>query len=717
MFNSAPATGSTETIVSILPLLLVLLPMAGAVAVGLLGDYHKRLRDMVSAAVGLTTFILAAALFPLVSRGVVVFDLDHFIGLGLSFRVDFFSFVFTAFVSLIWLLVILYSSGYMQQEKASTRYFVFLLFTMGGCLGVFLTADFFSLFLFFEAMTLFSYVLVVQSQTEAALDAGRTYLYMGIFGGLCLLSAMLLMQSQTGTLAVAANLEAFSGHDSLRSIIALLFFIGFGIKAAAVPLHVWMPRAYEVAPAPINAISSAAMLKAGAYGLIRVFNQFLTPTSGDSVLWYQTELLGYAVLWIGLLTMATGAILALSQSNAMRVLAYSSVSQMGYILMGIGAAAYLGYEGAMGFAGVSYHIINHAFFKASMFLMLATIFLRTRNLDYSKLGGLWRSFPVTTVAFILAAAAISGIPGLNGYASKTLLHHAIVEAFEHHHLTSLWLAEKIFVVTSGLTFCYILRLVISIFYGQPHTDSFSFARETTRERLIFGAFSLVILAGGLFPAQVIKNIIIPMGTVFNYDAYGMAYVAKTSVWNIHDINGIALSLAIGAITYFILNRTDFTMPQSTLATPKLRWFSIEEWFYQPILTTVLFAYATVGRLVELFTVGILTAGINPLRVVAQATGYFDGSVLPWIGCRLLSASAKIREKSHVLVVRKVREAQVHIRQLELSVFSTLIKLDYNPRGEQLYRRLTLMNLDLCVFIVIIMLVIAFGIWVFNTIGL
>jgi hydrogenase-4 component B len=714
MYFTAPAAQAMESSYSMLPLLIILAPMVGAVVCGLV-RHRTHLCHIVASAAAFIALILAAMLFPLVQKGEVIFALENFIGLGLFFRVDFLGLVFTLFVSLIWFLVILNSTAFMGKGHLSTRYFVFMLFTLGGCLGVFLTADFFSLFLFFEAMTLFSYVLVVHEQSEEALAAGRKYLLLGIFGGLCLLSAILLLFNQTGTIKIVPNMEALAGLGGVSYLIALLFFIGFGIKAAAVPLHIWMPRAYEFAPSAVNAISSAAMLKAGAYGLIRVVALLFTPHDGHSGLWAITENLGYAVIWIGIVTMATGAVLALLQTHAKRVLAYSSISQMGYIMMGIGAAAYLGYEGAMGFAGASYHIINHAFFKAAMFLMIGAVYLRTRDLNYDSLGGLWRSFPVTAVAFLIAGAALSGFPAFNGYASKTLLHHAIVEAFEHHHVASLWFAEKIFVVTSGLTFCYVLRLFTTIFTGPARPDAQNFAAETALERVVFGTFAAVILIGGLLPELIISKIIAPMAGGFTYDAYAVSHLGDINVFSLPDLGGIAVSLLIGGLIFAYLKRTSFSLPLPNIPLP--RWISIEEWLYQPIITVLLFAYAAVGRLVETLVEGFIVGSIVPTTNIARSVRIIERRILPWAGEAMLKKASVIRDRSHFYMVQKVQVLQVRVRQLELSVFSTMIKLDYNPRGEQLYRKLTLMNLDLCVFIILIMLVISLSIWVLRTIGL
>jgi formate hydrogenlyase subunit 3/multisubunit Na+/H+ antiporter MnhD subunit len=713
MFHAAPAAPVTQ-VVSALPLLIVVIPMLGAVACAVLSK-RGALRDGFAAMVALTVFALALALFPLASRGAVVYNLSAFIGLGLFFRVDFTGIVFTLFVSFIWFLAMLNYSGFARNEAMPARFQVFMLLTLGGCLGVFLTADFFSLFLFFEAMTVCSYVLVIHEQSEEALAAGRKYLFMGIFGGLCLLSGMLVLLNQTGTLAIAPALEQLAGAGENAYLIAILFFIGFGMKAAAVPLHVWMPRAYEFAPSSVNAISSAAMLKAGAYGLIRTFNLLFTPSDIHSGTWWFAENLGYVVIWVGLLTMVTGALLALFQTHAKRLLAFSSISQMGYIITGIGAAAYLGHHGAMGFAGVTYHIMNHAFFKAAMFLMIGAIYLRTGDLSFSRLGGLARSFPVTAAAFLVACLAISGFPGFNGYASKTLLHHAIVEAFGHHQVMSLWAAEKIFVVASGLTFCYILKLFTALFLGPPHPGAGEFAAETRLERLVFGTFAAVILLGGLFPHDVIRQVILPMTAGFSFDSYSVNYVAKTNVFALPDLWGIATSLFIGGAVYASLRRSDFRVTPPNLPLPRL--VGIEDWLYQPVLTILLFAYAAVGRLIETVVEGSVVGSIGPSTNAALSVRVIERRLLPWAGESLQKVAARWRDRGHNFVVQKVRGMQVSIRNLEMSVFSTMIKLDYNPRGEQLYRRLTLMNLDVCIIIVLIVLVIAMSIWLIRMTGL
>ena len=292
---------------NMLPIFLIIVPLASALVCGTLGRHSEKLRNWLACCTSFTVFILACSLYPQVVQGTAEFSLPAFLGLGLFLSVDYLGFVFIVFITFIWFLATLYATENLFKGESATRFTVFLLLTLAGCVGVFLAADFFTLFLFFEAMTLSSYVLVVHKQTKEAHTAGRSYLYMGIFGGLCLLSAQLVLLNYTGSLSFLPNMESLVVLGPARSLIAVLFFIGFGIKATAVPLHIWIPGAYEHAPPLVNALSSAAMLKAGAYGLIRVFNLLYTSRSGE-IVYATAESMGYLLIWVGVITLATGEI-------------------------------------------------------------------------------------------------------------------------------------------------------------------------------------------------------------------------------------------------------------------------------------------------------------------------------------------------------------------------------------------------------------------------
>ncbi len=261
--------------------------------------------------------------------------------------------------------------------------------------------------------------------------------------------------------------------ETLNWVTFGLLVLGFGVKAGMLPVHVWLPDAHPVAPSPASALLSGVMIKAGAYGIFRTATALFRPPVAEHVeeaLWHATSGFGFAILWIGIATMAIGVILALGQSNAKRMLAYHSVSQMGFILAGIGAAAYLGAEGALGIAGGLYHVVNHALFKGALFLGVGAVAFRTAELDMYKLGGLWRKMPLTFLFTLIAAAGITGVPLFNGFVSKCLIHHALVEAYEFQQLASLELAEKIYVVTCGGTACSFIKLIGFVFLGRAKRE-------------------------------------------------------------------------------------------------------------------------------------------------------------------------------------------------------------------------------------------------------
>jgi len=387
--GSAVLTEHIQEINSSLPLWIVLIPLLGSFLVYWSIGAGEAVRNAVAIAITAVCFMLSVYLFVLVQSGDVVYRMPFFLDIGLNFRVDMLGALFTLFSSFIWLLATIFSWTYMDHEHSRNRYYYFLTLTLSGCLGVFLMEDFLGLLLFFELMSLASYVLVIHAESDEAMAAGRNYLYLSIIAGLAILSGIFLLYTNAGTITIAPLLENMEFSPGLRYLIAALFIGGFGVKAGMVPLHIWLPQAHPVAPSPASALLSGIMIKTGAYGIIRIVTMVFTPEAGGSSLWADTALLGYIVIWFGIATMFIAAFIALFQTNAKRILAYSSISQMGYILMGIGCAAYLGYElGAMGFAGTTYHVMNHAFFKAGMFMMIGAVYARTHELELSKLGGL-----------------------------------------------------------------------------------------------------------------------------------------------------------------------------------------------------------------------------------------------------------------------------------------------------------------------------------------
>ncbi|MBM4236083.1 MAG: hypothetical protein FJ152_06375, partial [Firmicutes bacterium] len=684
---------------------IVLIPLVGSLLIGLIGLKSNLLRNLFTVAVSGVTVYLALEIFLTRLQGYqVIYNLPALAGIEMGFKVDLFGSVFILFSAVVWFLAVLASIPYMRQDPKQTRYFVFLIMSLAGCLGVFLSGDFLSLFLFFELMTLAAYALVVHNQTSEAFSAGGNYLYLGVIGGLSLLSGIILLYVYTDSVALVPSLQNIVHLKGIAALIATLMIAGFGVKAGMIPLHIWLPQAHPVAPAPASALLSGIMIKTGAYGIIRVAVLLYTPAKdlAESNLWHFTENLGHLIIWIGIVTMLLAAIMAVMQDNAKRLLAYSSISQMGYILMGIGAAAYLGYDGPMGFGGFTYHIINHAFFKSGFFILFGIIYTRLHEVDMGKLGGLWKSFPVTFAAFAVCAAGITGIPGFNGYASKTLLHHAIVEAFEHHHLWDLWLAEKLFMLTSGLTICYIAKLLIRIFLGScPEKTAIKLknkgAGENWLERLVALSFIAIISYLGLFPETMIKKVLIPMTETFTYAEYYVNYLYKTNIWNIHDLLGIVIGFTLGAGFYLLFTKKDLF----SLKLPD--YLSVEYSVYRPLTSILGATFTKTGRFVD----ENLNRGYHGtpalLARVSDEACYFDDQLLRKVGNQMAKTSRSAWDGLYELWAGNIKRLFGIIGFYLRKVFMTLFKFDYSTRGDERFRTVNISNIDFDLYIVLIVI--------------
>ena len=569
---------TTEVFTSLLPVAAVAVPLVGSLLVFLAGRISDKLRDVCAVLTALVTFGIVFSMYPLVQQGVVQYEFARVLQIGIHFRVDFFGFVFAALMSSIWFLATLYSTAYMEHGRAKNRYYIFLLSTLGHCLGVVLAGDLLSLFLFFELMTFSSYVLVIHEETPEAMAGGAVTLYLGVIGGLCLLMGIFLLYFGIGTVDILPLYDQIANSAINPYAVVSLFIFGFGIKAGMVPLHIWLPKAHPVAPAPASALLSGLMIKAGAYGIFRVVGMIFTPAqfSEMAVPSIVSVNFGYGIIWMGILTMFLGAVMALMSTGAKKILAYSSVSQMGYILLGIGTAAYLGFAGPMGFAGALYHIINHAFFKAGLFMMVGSIYMITHNLEITQVRGMAKKVPFIAVTFLIGFAGIGGIPGFNGYGSKTILHHAIVDAANLHGSIPLHIAEKIFVVTSALTLCYFAKLFRGLFMDDvPEKYDKKIYRFTWPVYAVLGIFGAVITAIGLFPHFLLNKIVIPAMAGFTYDPYKIGYLDHLNVWNWHDIQEMVIVVGLAIVLYLIMDH--YRMMEWRAPN----WLSVEASFYRP----------------------------------------------------------------------------------------------------------------------------------------
>lgn len=556
LVNATESLSNTINNLKSLPLIIILIPLIGGPIEMYFFRRKENARDMAVIYTTVLTFFLILALFPQVLEGTMRYEIPKVLGLGISFKVDLMGFIMVMVSSILWVLVSMYAHDYMAVEKHRNRFFLQMTITYGGVLGTIMAGDLLTMFLFFEIMTFASYFLVAHNQSKESLLAGDSYIYMGVAGGLALLLGMILLYVNAGTVAFVPLAAKIATLGPVKYLMAGLFLVGFGIKAGMLPLHIWLPRAHPVAPTPASALLSGLMIKIGAFGILRVLTSFFMPAKGayvsyDSPIWALSIELGATLIWIGIITMAVGVFMALQQSNMKKMLAYHSVSQMGYIIMGIGVSAYLGPKGAMGFSGAIYHMINHALFKALLFMVAGVIYLKTHELDMYKLGGLWRKFPFTALVCLIAALGITGMPLFNGFASKSLLHHAIVEAYEYGH-PSFRYAEMMFTVISAGTVTSFIKLFGFVFLGKVPEKFKHVKGESIMMSLGMGGLALLITLIGFFPNFIMDQFIIPATQGFAYSTdFINKYLIGMNFFNSKDLLTMVYVYAIGVAIFYL----------------------------------------------------------------------------------------------------------------------------------------------------------------------
>lgn len=540
----------------LVPFWIIFLPAAaGFIELGL-GKLSFNLRDILVINMTFFTFLLVVALYPAVLNGGLAIEFANILGFGLSFKIDYFGFLMLLLTSIIWFLVMVYSHEYMTHEKHSNRFFLFMALTYSSILGTIMAGDLLTLFLFFEGITVFAYLLVIHTQTKEAFSAGYSYMFVGIIGGLAILAATILLYNAIGRVDFSNVIAELMPFGNLKYWIIGLLIFGFSAKAGMFPLHGWLPKAHPVAPSPASALLSGVMIKVGAYGILRTVIALFFPSEINfatfgSVLWEPAQNLGFYIIWLALITMAVGAFLAIQQSNIKILLAYSSISQIGYILLGVGVALYLGELGAMGFTGAIYHIINHALFKSLLFMVAGIIYFYTGELDMYKLGGLSKKLPLVMIIFIIAAFGIVGMPLFNGFISKSILHHAIVEAAEYGSSIFIY-AEIAFNIISAMTVIYFLKFFYYTFMGdlpskyraiQPRFKSLQTAMITV---------GLLIIGIGTNPRYLLNQFIVPALKATVYDnAFIDKYVVGLQFFTTSDLLTMAY-IFIGAIIAFLI---------------------------------------------------------------------------------------------------------------------------------------------------------------------
>jgi len=462
----------------ILPL-FVAIPLGCAFLVSLLGKKLRRFADTFS---NLATFSLLSFSFlslVLIKRlGTIVYKVGGWIPpIGICMVLDNLTSFMLVTINLIAFLVTIYSISYMERYTAKWKFYTLFLLMLAGMNGVIITGDIFNLFVFLEIAAISSYALVAFGVEHEELEASFKYMVMGSLASSFILLGIALLYSYTSSLNMAdiSRVLAQKGNSKIVFFMGVLFIMGFGLKAAIAPFHAWLPDAHPSAPAPISAMLSGVLIKAlGVYALARVFFNVLGMTAISSSI----------LMVLGTISMVLGGLLALGQEDIKRLFAYSSISQIGYVVLGIGMGTPLGI-----LAGL-FHLLNHATFKTLLFLNSGSIEYATGTRDLRKMGGLSLKMPVTGYSSLVGSMSISGIPPLSGFWSKLLI---ILAAIEAKH----FIFASIAVLVSILTLAYYLKVQRLAFFGELGDSLKEIKDVPLTMKLSMIALSIICLSGGL----------------------------------------------------------------------------------------------------------------------------------------------------------------------------------------------------------------------------
>ena len=555
-------------------LAVIALPMLGAPAAYLLGRGQAKHALTCMAAVSAAVFAILSVILWRTMRGeTLAFTWEHFCVMGLSLAADGFRAMYAWIAALMWAVTSVFSFSYFESKHGVPRYAFFTLLTLSAVVGIFLSDQLLTTIVFFEVMSLASYPWVAHEETPEALRAAQTYLWIAVIGGLCLLIGMLLLPLPLLTAKYSAGVGIAEGTESSRLLLpALLMLVGFGAKAGAFPLHVWLPKAHPVAPAPASALLSGMLLKTGVFGILLLSVKFM----GEIAAWHTL------IFWTGVVTMAAGAALALLSVEMKRILACSSMSQIGFILIGVGLYGLLGDEGGVAAQGLVGHMVNHSLFKLILFLCAGVAAMQSHSLKLDDIRGFGRGKPLFHFLFLTGMLGITGVPLWSGFASKTLLHEGLTEYIRMLPGGS-WLytaAEWLFILSGAMTVAYMLKLYVCLFWerGSAHRSAGPYI--TKGSAVLLTACAAAVWGIGLFPSLFMDGIGRLSAGFLQSEFEPVRYFTADTLL------GAAKSVGIGLGLYWLVVRgllSERTADGRRYIDRKPAWLDLEDAVYRPLL--------------------------------------------------------------------------------------------------------------------------------------
>jgi len=450
--------------------------LIAAFVVPLVSLKRERYIPQIAIASSFIALVFAVMTVPFVLQdGIIINQMEDWSApYGITVAVDGLSMLLILMITFIGFLVTMFSFRFVKKRR--TKYYALLMLLQVGLLGIAHTGDLFNLFVFLEIMSIASYILASYSRNAPAIEGALKYLIIGSFGTSMMLLGVAFLYGLTGTLNMADLAVKVAGISSPILPLALgLLITGLGVKAAIFPFHAWKPDVVTVMPASAGAMFSALSTSIGIYAILRIV---FTVFSGSSPVLY------YILIAIGAVTMALGAIMALQQRHLLRLLAYSAISQVGYIMIAFGVGGF----NPLGIQAGIFHLFNVAMFETLLFLCAGIIKHKAGTYNMEKLGGMARFSPVVSYAFLIGMLANIGIPFFSGFSSKWMIYIVTLEVFP--------ILTVLAVVVSIMTLLYGLRAYALVFLGNKNVKPGKVKRSMIIPVLILAAICLLF---GVFP--------------------------------------------------------------------------------------------------------------------------------------------------------------------------------------------------------------------------
>lgn len=515
------------------PAMAVMGLFLGAFLVEIFGSRNKTVRNILAVGAAAIAFAEIVALIkPVMIDGKVI---SYWMGnwepvngyaIGIGYEIDQLNLFFALLVVSTFLFSGIYSLKYMERDHHLGHYYTLYLMLSGSVLGLVLTGDIFNMFVMIEIMTFACVALAAfRSQQKGALEASFKYLVIGSMGSSFTLFGITLLYAQCHTLNMAQLSSILSTTHTPTTTLALgMLVAGFGVKAYLVPFHTPAADSYTVAPASVSMMFSGMVNKAGVYGMIRLLYIIFRSMDSTAV---QTLL-----TIIGAVTMFVGVTMALSQHDFKRLLAFHSISQIGYVITAAGLGTALGLTGGL------FHAMNHTLFKGLLFLCAGAVFYATGSTNLDELGGLSKRMPKTTICFLVGAFSIAGLPPFNGFASKWMIYQATYEKAVTTGHIGYALVTVVALVVSVMTLASFIKVTQAVFFGQTPLTCRKAKEVPFAMRLPMWIMSVLCLLTGVCYEQVDKYLLTPaVKAAFGVTNYidkmmGQGYAAAAGVSDI-----------------------------------------------------------------------------------------------------------------------------------------------------------------------------------------